>query len=79
MQMSRRGFLISSGAALAAKTVPRVASKAGGRRILTLIYDKALGAMRAVERVVHCRVTRVCDDAPPAIPRMPPAGVFLAR
>ena len=53
MQMSRRGFLMSSGAALAAKTVPQVASKAGGRRILTLVYDKALGAMRAVERVVH--------------------------
>ncbi|PJI92701.1 hypothetical protein BC777_1561 [Yoonia maricola] len=52
MKMSRRGFLASTGAALAVRTVPQVAGKAGGRRILTLVYDKALGAMRAVERVV---------------------------
>ena len=29
-----------------------IASKAGGRRILTLVYDKSLGMMRAVEKVV---------------------------
>ncbi|SIT84115.1 hypothetical protein SAMN05421665_1795 [Yoonia rosea] len=52
MKMSRRGFLASTGAALAVRTVPQVAGKAGGRRILTLVYDKALGMMRAVERVV---------------------------
>ena len=52
MQMSRRGFLASSGAALAVRAVPQVAGKFGGRRILTLVYDKGLGAMRAVERVV---------------------------
>jgi len=52
MKMSRRGFLVSSGAALAVRSVPQVAGKASGRRILTLVYDKALGMMRAVERVV---------------------------
>lgn len=52
MNISRRGFLVSSGAALAARSVPQVAGKASGRRILTLVYDKALGAMRAVERLV---------------------------
>lgn len=52
MKMSRRGFLVSSGAALAVRSVPKVAGKTGGRRILTLVYDKALGMMRAVERVV---------------------------
>ena len=52
MQMSRRGFLASSGAVLAVRAVPQVASKLGGRRILTLVYDKGLGMMRAVERVV---------------------------
>ena len=52
MKLSRRGFLISSGAALTVRAVPQVASKTGGRRILTLVYDKALGMMRAVERVV---------------------------
>ena len=51
MSLSRRGFLVSGGAALAIRTVPQVA-KPGGRRILTLVYDKALGMMRAVERVV---------------------------
>jgi hypothetical protein len=29
-----------------------VAAKTGGRRILTLVYDKGLGMMRAVERLV---------------------------
>jgi hypothetical protein len=53
MKMSRRGFLVSSGAALAVRSVPQVAGKASGRRILTLVYDKALGMMRAVERVVN--------------------------
>lgn len=52
MKISRRGFLASSGAALAVRSVPQVAGKTGGRRILTLVYDKALGMMRAVERVV---------------------------
>ena len=52
MRISRRGFLASSGAALTLRTLPQVASKPGGRRILTLVYDKALGMMRAVERVV---------------------------
>jgi hypothetical protein len=52
MNMNRRGFLVSTGAALAVRSVPQVASKTGGRRILTLVYDKALGMMRAVERVV---------------------------
>jgi hypothetical protein len=52
MKLSRRRFLASSGAALAVRAVPQVAAKTGGRRILTLVYDKALGMMRAVERVV---------------------------
>lgn len=52
MKLSRRGFLVSSGAALAVRPMPQVATKTGGRRILTLVYDKALGMMRAVERVV---------------------------
>lgn len=52
MKISRRGFLASTGAALAVRTMPQMVSKAGGRRILTLVYDKGLGMMRAVERVV---------------------------
>ena len=52
MKLSRRGFLASTGAAVAVRVVPQVATKTGGRRVLTLVYDKALGMMRAVERVV---------------------------
>jgi hypothetical protein len=52
MELSRRGFLVSSGAALAVRAMPTVATKTSGRRILTLVYDKTLGMMRAVERVV---------------------------
>lgn len=51
MQVNRRGFLVGSGAALAVRFAPQVA-RPGGRRVLTLVYDKALGMMRAVERVV---------------------------
>ena len=52
MKLSRRGFLASTGAAVAVRAVPQVATKTGGRRVLALVYDKALGMMRAVERVV---------------------------
>lgn len=54
-KVTRRGFLAVGAAAGAARAVPvltRVAPKAGGRRILTLVYDKSLGMMRAVERLV---------------------------
>ncbi len=51
MQVNRRGFLVGSGAAVAVRFVPQVA-RPGGRRVLTLVYDKALGMMRAVERIV---------------------------
>ncbi len=53
MKISRRGFLVSSGAALTVRAVPPLATRASGRRILTLVYDKGLGMMRAVERVVR--------------------------
>ena len=52
MNISRRGFLTSTGAALTVRAMPQLA-RPGGRRILTLVYDKAAGAMRAVERIVY--------------------------
>ena len=52
MNLSRRGFLASSGAAVAVRFVPLVAAKPAGRRILTIVYDKSWGMMRAIERVV---------------------------
>ena len=51
MELGRRGFLAGTGAVAVARVVPVVA-KPQGRRILTLVYDKALGMMRAVERLV---------------------------
>ena len=52
MKLTRRGFIASTVAAGAVRSVPQIAVKTGGRRILTLVYDKSLGMMRAVERVV---------------------------
>ena len=52
MQLNRRKFLVGSGALVAARAVP-VVKQPAGRRILTLVYDKSLGMMRAVERVVR--------------------------
>ncbi|MHA6263753.1 Tat pathway signal protein [Arenibacterium sp. CAU 1754] len=52
-KLSRRGFIAATLAAGAVRALPSIATRTGGRRILTLVYDKSLGMMRAVERVVH--------------------------
>ncbi len=52
MQINRRSFLIGAGAAGAVRVVPAL-PRTPARRVLTLIYDKSLGMMRAVERVVR--------------------------
>ena len=52
-KMTRRGFLATAAAATTVRALPVTLARAGGgRRILTLVYDKGLGMMRAVERVV---------------------------
>ena len=49
--LTRRGFLASTGAAaVTARIAPVVGVK--GRPILTLVYDKSMGMMRAVEKIV---------------------------
>ncbi len=51
LKLTRRGFLATGSAAA---VVPvKVGVQSGGKRVLTLVYDKALGAMRAVDRVVR--------------------------
>ena len=50
--LTRRGFIATAVAAGAVRLTPALATKPAGRRILTLVYDKGLGMMRAVERVV---------------------------
>jgi len=51
--MTRRGFLATSAAASVVRSVPTLTTRAGGRHILTLVYDKSLGMMRAIDRFVH--------------------------
>ena len=52
MQLNRRSFLIGSGAAAGLRAMPAL-QKPPVRRVLTLVYDKSLGMMRAVEQVVR--------------------------
>lgn len=52
MKLTRRGFIASAVAAGTVRALPAVATRTSGRRILTLVYDKSLGMMRAVEKVV---------------------------
>lgn len=51
-KLTRRGFLATTGAAVGLRGVAPFARSGSGRRILTLVYDKSLGMMRAVEKVV---------------------------
>ena len=50
--MTRRGFLASAAAGASVKLLPQIAAKVGGKRVLTLVWDKSLGAMRAIDRLV---------------------------
>lgn len=50
--LSRRGFIALTAAAGAARGLPYIGTSPKARWILTLVYDKAAGAMRAVERLV---------------------------
>ena len=50
--LTRRGFIAATAAAGAVRVVPSIAAKTQGRYVLKLVYDKSLGMMRAVERLV---------------------------
>ncbi len=50
--LTRRSFLAAGAATLSLRAVPMVASRPPARRILTLVYDKSLGMMRAIDRLV---------------------------
>ena len=52
-KLNRRTFLASAAAAGAVRTLPLTLSRAPSRRVLTLVYDKSLGMMRAVDRIVR--------------------------
>jgi len=51
--LSRRGFLATAAAAATMRGIPQLAHAPKARVILKLVYDKSLGMMRAVERLVH--------------------------
>ena len=51
-KISRRLFLVGCGSLSAAKAAKLPLKTAPGRRVLTLVYDKSLGMMRAIDRVV---------------------------
>ncbi len=51
-ELTRRGFIAASIAAGTARHLPQIA-RAKPKVILELVFDKGLGMMRAVERVVR--------------------------
>lgn len=51
-KISRRRLLASVTAVGAVRFLPKIAASTGGRRILTLYFDKAVGAMRASDNFV---------------------------
>lgn len=51
-KLTRRGFIAATAAAATVRTLPQIATKPPARRILTLVYDKSLGMMRAIDRLV---------------------------
>jgi hypothetical protein len=55
-QLNRRRFLATAVAATTMRSLPPVAAALKtqpARRVLTLVYDKSIGAMRAIDRIVH--------------------------
>lgn len=40
-------------AAASVRAVPKIAQSAKSKRILTLVYDKAMGSMRAIDKIVR--------------------------
>ena len=52
-KMNRRLFLAAAASGAAARGLPKLAATPGGKRVLTLVYDKSLGMMRAIDRLVR--------------------------
>ena len=50
--LTRRTMMISIAAAVSVRSIPRLASTAPAKRVLTIVVDKATGAMRAIDRIV---------------------------
>ncbi|MGR3513706.1 MAG: Tat pathway signal protein [Paracoccaceae bacterium] len=50
--LNRRAFLAVTASGAAVRGLP-VVKAAPGKRVLTLVYDKSLGMMRAIDKVVR--------------------------
>ena len=50
--LNRRLFLAATIAGATVRTLPALKT-APGKRVLTLVYDKSLGMMRAIDKVVR--------------------------
>ncbi len=50
--LTRRGFLATAVAGVSVKLLPQIAARVGGKRVLTLMWDRSIGAMRAIDRLV---------------------------
>ena len=48
--LTRRGFVLTALAAGGLRALPAVVVRQ--KRVLTLVYDKSIGAMRAIDRLV---------------------------
>ena len=51
-KITRRSILATGAAAAGLRFVPKVAVSPAGRRVLTVYFDKAVGAMRAIDKVI---------------------------
>lgn len=52
-RLTRRGFIAATIAAGSVRALPQIAKAPPARRVLTLVYDKSIGTMRAIDRVVR--------------------------
>ncbi|MEM9715057.1 MAG: Tat pathway signal protein [Pseudomonadota bacterium] len=52
MRLSRRTVLVTGLAAAGSRALPPIVARTKAKRILTVVVDKATGAMRAIDRVV---------------------------
>jgi hypothetical protein len=51
-KITRRTLLMTASAAGASRFIPKIATSSGGRRVLTVYFDKAMGSLRAIEKLI---------------------------
>lgn len=51
-KLTRRSFIAATLAAATVRSLPMIATKAPVRHVVTLVYDKGLGMMRVIDKVI---------------------------